>query len=372
MYKHLYSKFFEKNPNIRHFACHSHHYWPDCTRDAQLQYWEDSAKYVDDKWGYFFSHKVPEFQKYVAESLNLTYPEQITIAPNTHELVARLMSSFGQKKIKVLTTDCEFYSFDRQLKRLYEEEMVDVNIVPLEPLSTFEERLMHEAGRDHDFTFFSHVFFNQGYRIQNLQEIVEVAAKHSVVCVDLYHSFFAIPTSLKEIEDKAFFVGGCYKYSMGGEGASFLISPKNTKIKPVNTGWFAQIDSLSDDSDNEVYFSNSGLRFAGATVDFSGLYRQVAVFEMLKANDISVGKIHSYVKDEQKKFLEQINLKVGKLVYHGESNQGHFICIKYENSDLAAEAQQRLKEQKIITDRRGDIIRFGFCLYTEGPYNFVL
>ena len=84
MYKHLYSKFIKENPNTIHMAAHSHHYWPDCTYEAQKEYWKDSAKYVDDKWNYFFSKKIPKAQKLISEVLNLSHPEQIVFAPNTH------------------------------------------------------------------------------------------------------------------------------------------------------------------------------------------------------------------------------------------------------------------------------------------------
>ena len=58
MYKKYYSRFIEANKNLQHYACHSHHYWPDVTREATIQYWDDSAKYVDDKWDYIFSEKI--------------------------------------------------------------------------------------------------------------------------------------------------------------------------------------------------------------------------------------------------------------------------------------------------------------------------
>jgi hypothetical protein len=33
-----------------HFAAHSHHFWPDVSREAQLEYWDDCAKLSDEKW----------------------------------------------------------------------------------------------------------------------------------------------------------------------------------------------------------------------------------------------------------------------------------------------------------------------------------
>ena len=60
MYQHLYQHFLRARPNILHCAPHSHYYWPDVTRQAQLDYWDDSARYADEKWDFFFSEKIPE------------------------------------------------------------------------------------------------------------------------------------------------------------------------------------------------------------------------------------------------------------------------------------------------------------------------
>ena len=49
MYQQFYQRFLQANAGKQHFACHSHHYWPDVTRDAMLEYWDDTARLVDDK-----------------------------------------------------------------------------------------------------------------------------------------------------------------------------------------------------------------------------------------------------------------------------------------------------------------------------------
>ena len=143
MYKKYYSKFLAANKGSQHYVAHSHHYWPDVTLDAMTNYWHDSAKYVDDKWQYFFSEKIPQTQKRIAAILNLTYPEQIVFAPNTHEFLYRLISCFtANKPCRILTTDSEFYSFDRQVNRLVEENLVQVTKIPTQPFADFEERLV--------------------------------------------------------------------------------------------------------------------------------------------------------------------------------------------------------------------------------------
>lgn len=93
-YRDLYSRFLQAHSGVQHFASHSHHYWPDVTFEAHQQYWLDSCTYVDDKWDYFFSKKVPQAQRLIADILNLSKPEQIVFAPNTHELCYRIFRAF--------------------------------------------------------------------------------------------------------------------------------------------------------------------------------------------------------------------------------------------------------------------------------------
>ena len=38
-----FSRFLNTEPDRLHFAAHSHHPWPDVTRDAQAQAWEVSS-----------------------------------------------------------------------------------------------------------------------------------------------------------------------------------------------------------------------------------------------------------------------------------------------------------------------------------------
>ena len=44
-----YSTFFESVGDEMHVTAHSHHPWPDVTRAAQLQYWDDSVRLTDRK-----------------------------------------------------------------------------------------------------------------------------------------------------------------------------------------------------------------------------------------------------------------------------------------------------------------------------------
>jgi len=371
-FKSLYSKFLEQNKDKLHFAPHSHHYWPDITREAQLEYWDDSAKYVDDKWEYFFTHKIPQTQKLIADTLNLSYPEQIVFAPNTHEFITRLLSCLPQKKqIKILTTNSEFYSFNRQIDRLNEEELFSIKKIPTNPIKDFQRAFINEINNtQYDFIFFSQVFFNSGFALENFNQIIDSINYNPIIVMDGYHGFMAIPTDLKKIEDRCFYISGSYKYAQGGEGCCFMHIPKNCELRPINTGWFARLDQLGSEEDRVTY-SNNGMRFAGSTIDFSPLYRLHASMNLFKEKEITISIIHEHVQRLQNKFLEQLKtihhteLNLNNLLFNDLKHHGHFLTFQLKNNSITKALHLRLKEAGIITDYRSNKIRFGFSIYQD-------
>ncbi len=66
-----------------HFAAHSHHWWPDVTRAAQLECWDDAARLTDDKWGLILGGLWDEVKTAIARHLRLPDPDTLVVAPNT-------------------------------------------------------------------------------------------------------------------------------------------------------------------------------------------------------------------------------------------------------------------------------------------------
>ena len=111
------------------------------TRQAVLEAWDDAARLTDRKWERIFEKVVPRAQAHVARVLDLSRPGQVAFAPNTHELVMRLLSCLEDRDpLRILTTDAEFTSFARQAARLEELPRVQITRVPAEPFETFEAR----------------------------------------------------------------------------------------------------------------------------------------------------------------------------------------------------------------------------------------
>lgn len=370
--KSLYSRFLGAAPGRLHFAAHSHHPWPDVTREAQIEAWDDAARLADRKWDRVFGEVVPEAQGHIARLLDLPSAGQIAFAPNTHEFVVRLLSCFPPgRKLKVVTTDSEFMSFSRQIARMEEDGLVDVVRVPAEPFSSFTARFIEGVTRTGpDLVFFSQVFFNSGFVVRDLEAIACAAPERSMVVIDGYHGFFAIPTSLRTVADRAFFTAGGYKYAQSGEGVCFLSVPRGFGGRPLNTGWFAGFGSLEGGDFQRVPFSSDGFRFMGATFDPVGLYRFNAVARVFQARAITVASIDAHVKALQRFFLERLAgrgdaaVSVSDLVApaDGVSGLGHFLTFRRAD---AGELAEKLAARNVVVDHRGDRLRFGFGLYHD-------
>lgn len=366
-----FSRFLNAVPGRLHMAAHSHHYWPDVTLDAHMQAWTDAALHADSKWDHVFGSLMPDVRRGLARLLHLPSADTLVFAQNTHEFVLRLLSCFpADRPVRILTTDSEFYSFDRQIKRLEEENLVTVTRIQTEPFATFHSRFCEAAAAsDADMIFFSQVFFNSGFQAAPLQDIVgAVKNDNAFVVIDGYHGFMAIPTDLSRIHNRAFYIGGGYKYAMSGEGACFMHCPPGFGKRPRNTGWFAGFGALPDAAQNAVAYGSDASRFAGATADVSGLYRLRAVMAWLDQKKVTIHDIHTHAHHLQGQFVSGLPAlghpalrPENLLVPVHEQRRGNFLTFRTAD---AAGICECLRKNNVITDRRGDCLRFGF-----GPYH---
>jgi selenocysteine lyase/cysteine desulfurase len=216
--------------------------------------------------------------------------------------------------------------------------------------------------------FFSHVFFNSGFVVSDLDSLVaSVPSPDTLVVIDGYHGFCAIPTSLRRIESRVFYLSGGYKYAQSGEGVCFLVVPHSCALRPIYTGWFAELASLAESPSHEVTYQRDGLRFAGATFDPSGLYRFNAAMRWLAAQRLGVERIHSYVVRLQEYFLQRLEQEPIRALPlsalrppHHLKLRGHFLTFELDDT---IRLEKQLLEKDVYIDRRANRLRFGFGLY---------
>jgi selenocysteine lyase/cysteine desulfurase len=359
-----FGRFLGAVPGRLHVAAHSHHPWPDVTFEAQQQAWLDAARLIDDKWDEIFGAVLPEAAAHITARLGLSDPDAIAFAPSTHALVMRFLSCLTPP-VRILTTDAEFHSFARQAARLEEDGLAAVERVAAEPFATFPERFAAAAARGgHDLVYLSHVFFNSGYVVPDLDALVAaVADPEALVVIDGYHGFMALPTDLSGIEARAFYVAGGYKYAMAGEGACFAHCPSGYAERPRDTGWFAGFAQLSSGASGKVAYAPGGARFLGATLDPTGLYRLNAVQRWLDELGVTVADIHAHVRRLQDRFLAAApHPELLPPAEEAAGERGNFLTFRLPD---AAAVHAALHAAKVITDYRDDRLRIGFGLYHD-------
>lgn len=360
------------DPERLHFAAHSHHLWPDCTRAAQMEAWEDAARLADAKWERVNGTIASTARAHIARILGLPSADQICLGANTNEFVVRLLSTFDlMKPLRVLTTDSEFHSFSRLINRYAEISTVHVDTVPVLPDASFRSRLLDAAAsKPYDLIYVSQVFYNSGVSIDFVDELCGRADEKSTILIDGYHGFCAVPTDLARVSSRIFYTAGGYKYAASGEGICFLSVPADSTHRPLSTGWFAAAEALDATQERPVTYAASAQRFAGATWDPVGAYRFNAVMKLWEDRGLTVKRVHAHVQALKTLFREQLaaaglrTLRAQDLILpHAGEHQAHFLVFK--TGDAVALAK-RLKADNIIVDARVDRLRIGFGIY-HGP-----
>jgi len=371
-FKPHYSRFLAGLGGRLHFCAHSHHPWPDVTRDAALACWDDASGHADEKWDKVFGEVLPEARREVAAALKWPSPDLVAFAPNTHEFACRLLSCLpAGRPPRVLTTDSEFHSFARQTARL-EEDGAEVERVPVEPFATFVERFRAAArSAERDLVFLSHVFFNSGHRLSEaeLGAIADAVPASAVLAVDGYHAFMAVPLDLSRLSRRAFYLAGGYKYAQAGEGVCFLAVPPGCSLRPANTGWFADFAALESGIRAPVGYGDGAWRFWGSTFDPTGLYRWNAVTAWRRGLGLTVEASDAHVRALQRGFLSRLArsprgpLRTEALVATDLARLGHFLTFRVDGAP--ALAKRLASELGVLADARGDRLRFGFGLYHD-------
>ena len=349
------------------FTGHSHQAWPDVAREGMVECYDMAAKHVDEKWGLAFD-KAEILRGYLRDWYQ--DPDGLyCLAGNTHMLLVSWLSSLGlTANSRIITTSSEFHSMYRQLHRLAEEG-IEVVMVDPQPAETFVDRIAEAINDSTAAIMMSRVFFETGLICQSLADIAKLAREKEIpFLIDDYHGTNVAPLSIttEELAD-CYLVTGGYKYLQWGEGNCFLRYPKDCKLRPVVTGWYASFTSLEQArSDKPTHYDDGNQRFATATYDPTSQFRAAKVVEFFKEQELTQEVLRNqyvaqltYFRDSFKN--ADLNPDIIQPVHEQSlDHNGGFLSFK---TSYAGILQSALNDTGVLTDNRGDILRFGVAPY---------
>ena len=349
---------------------HSHQAWPDRAERGQADAWADAAMFVDDKWERAFER---------AERVRAGWARLlgdgsgfVALAANTHELLVRFLSALRlRERPRIVTTDGEFHSMRRQLERL-EEEGVEVVRVPASDADELVPRAIEALLSNPDRTaavMVSSVLFLSSRIVPSLGALAEACERHGVpLVVDMYHQLNVVPMNLRDAGlERAYVVGGGYKYCQLGEGNGFLRFPADCELRPVVTGWFSEFSMLdAEQGGARVGYGQGPDRFAGATYDPTSHYRASEVFDFFQREGLTVELLREVSQHQVGRLAAEFDaLDLDPKVMRRDravpvTSLGGFLAL---TSPRAGEIRAELRERGVMTDARGDVLRFGPAPY---------
>jgi len=361
-----YSKFNVANRLL--FTGHSHQAWPDVAFEGVNEYLELVAEEVDLKWEMAFE-KTEILRRYLRNYYDdpdgLYCREQ-----NTHVLLVSWLSSLDLKnKPKIVTTDGEFHSLYRQLRRL-EEEGITVLRLDHHPPGRLYDEIRKNLDHETSAVMLSRVYFESARINTKLKEIAQLCREKNVpLMIDDYHGTNVVPLSVREsgLEDCYLMIGG-YKYLQWGEANCFLRFPEDCRFRPVVTGWFSSFQTLDHPrSYDPVSFDDGDQRFATGTYDPVSQFRAAAVVRFFEEQELTPELLStqyraqvSYLRDLFSSM--DIDKNLIKLTHNDPVGQtGGFLSL---TSDHARDLRRMLLDLGVFTDARDRILRIGPAPYT--------
>ena len=346
---------------------HSHQAWPDVGFEAQAEAWLDAAELVDEKWERAFA-RADQVREGFARLLG-DRGDGLALAPNTHELVVRLLSALPLgARPRLITTDGEFHTIRRQLDRLAEEGIEVVRVAEA-PLESVADRLVAAVDDRTAAVLVSLVFYDTGRIARGLDRVAERCRRHgAALLVDAYHALNVVPVSLAALGLlDAFVVGGGYKYCELGEGNCFLRLPPGCTLRPVITGWYSEFTALADrEHPGRVVYGEGGDRFAGATYDPTSHYRGAAVFRFFREQGLGADLLRQVSRQQIGVLAAGFDaLDLDPAVIRRDRSPpleelGGFLALRAPAATVLA---RRLFARGLRCDARGEVLRLGPAPY---------
>jgi len=212
----------------------------------------------------------------------------------------------------------------------------------------------------------SAVLFEDSRIVPELPSLAEACADAGAeLLVDAYHALGCVPFTIAGLE-RAWIVGGGYKYLQLGEGNCFLrLPPQADELRPAITGWFAEFDEMHEAHEpGATQYPRGSMRFAGSTYDPTSHYRAARVLDFFEEHELTPERLRASYLHQTGLLADRFDrLGLDDVTRDGNTpltDFGGFLALE---SERAEELSRRLLDEGVVIDSRGRYLRFGPAPY---------
>jgi selenocysteine lyase/cysteine desulfurase len=301
-----------------------------------------------DKW----VMKQEELRQLVAQAF-YTDSSNVAITANASAGINSVMSSFdfSGSRNRIITTDLEFPTMG-QILHAQEKRGAEIVHIASEPDGTLDLDKLEVALDDRAALLaITHVCYRNG-AMNDIKKMSSLSREHNIpVLVDAYQSVGSMPIDFDDI-GADFLVGGLLKYMLGLPGIGFLLARSDSKLIPIQTGWFAAKDIFAMEIDRYDP-SLDARRFEGGTPPIPNIYGAVAGLKLLLEVGLEKAWNHTLAFHQSLRAeLENFGAKV--ITPSGSGSHGVMIAIQAKDEHNLVNG---LEEDRVITSCRGGNLR---------------
>jgi kynureninase len=216
----------------------------------------------------------------------------------------------------------------------------------------------------------SAVLFDSAHIVPELGRLAGACERAGAeLVVDVYHALGPVPWTIPgEGLDRAWVVGGGYKYLQLGEGACFLrLAPHADELRPVVSGWYAEFAELAAEHDpRRVAYGHGAVRFAGSTYDPTSHYRAARVIRFFAEHGLTPERLQAGYARQVALLAERfdaLDAPVEQITRDRDTPaalRAGFLALQTPH---AGRLQRVLADRGVLTDSRGAVLRFGPAPY---------
>jgi kynureninase len=317
---------------------------------AALDHWYTA---LDGAWGPW-SEAMTRFRTLVARLVGCPRPDAVVHKTSAGQGLRAVLNAIEPKaaRPRVLATRGEFDACDFILKAYAGKGRIDLDWIEPDSNARFHaQTISARLTPAHDLLLVSHAIFSTGQILEGIEPLASRA--RSLGCLtllDVYHTAGVIPLDLHTLGVDAA-IGGSYKYTRGGPGACWLALRAehldNTRLRPIDTGWFAKADHFGYERSDEAVYARGGDGWQEGTPAVLCMVQALAGLELTLA--LGVQRLREY-NLRQRSFLAE-RLRERGVTVIDEEPRGAFVLLPADDPGAMTET---LRGRGLIVDGRRD------------------